>query len=182
MKTLLDLLHKELGHGFYKEKCALYTSKENGFYVHGPSMDKKSQKGLIEYVLRYTGRPVMAESRIDDVDHVKRQITYTYEPHEDDLLPDEEKCGTITVTEDIYEFIKKLIVHIPEHQFKMIRYYGVYASKGRKLIPNYKMKISFKSLLPLKWKNLIHQTFKFDPLLCPCGATMKYEFESSHYP
>ena len=33
----------------------------------------------------------MAESRIEDVDHVKRQITYTYEPHEDDLLPDEEK-------------------------------------------------------------------------------------------
>ena len=43
-------------------------------------------------------------------------------------------------------------------------------------------KMRFKSLVPLKWKNLIHQTFKFDPLLCPCGATMKYEFESSHYP
>jgi len=182
MKTLLDLLHKELGHGFYKEKCALYTSKENGFYVYGPKSDAKSQKGLIEYVLRYTGRPVMAESRIDDVDHVNRQITYTYEPHEDDLLPDEEKNGTITVTEDIYAFIKKLIVHIPEHQFKMIRYYGVYSSKGRKLIPNYKKKKSLKSLFPLKWKNLILQTFKFDPLLCPCGATMKYEFESSHYP
>ena len=182
MKTLLDLLHQELGRGFYKEKCVLYTEKENGFYVHGPSSDAKSQKGLIEYVLRYTGRPVMAESRIDEVDHVNRQITYTYEPHEDDLLPDEKKSGTVIVTEDIYEFIKKLIVHIPERQFKMIRYYGVYASKGRRLIPNYKKKKCFKSLFPLRWKNLILQTFKFDPLLCPCGATMKYEVESSHYP
>jgi hypothetical protein len=51
----------------------------------------KSQKGLIEYVLRYTGRPVMAESRIEHVDHVNRLITHTYEPHEDDQLPDEEK-------------------------------------------------------------------------------------------
>lgn len=42
MKTLLDLLHQELGQGFYKEKCALYISKENGFYVYGPSSDAKS--------------------------------------------------------------------------------------------------------------------------------------------
>lgn len=182
MKTLLDLIHKELGHSFYKEKCALYTAKGNGFYVHGPNSDAKSQKGLIEYVLRYTGRPVMAESRIKDIDHLNRLITYTYDPHEDDLLPDEEKTGPITVTEDIYEFIKKLIMHIPEHQFKMIRYYGVYASKGRKLIPNYKKKKYFRSLFSLKWKNLILRTFKFEPLLCPCGATMKYEFESSYYP
>ena len=91
------------------------------------------------------------------------------------------KCYILNI-QDIYEFIKKLIVHIPEHQFKMIRYYGVYSSKGRKLIPNYKKKKSLKSLFPLKWKNLILQTFKFEPLLCPCGATMKYEFESSHYP
>jgi hypothetical protein len=142
----------------------------------------KSQKGLIEYVLRYTGRPVMAESRIDHVDYLNRQITYTYEPHEDDQLPDEEKNGPITVTEDIYDFIKKLILHIPEPQFKMIRYYGIYSSKGRRLIPNYKKKKFQKSLFPLRWKNLIQDTFKFNPLLCPCGATMKYDLSSSYFP
>lgn len=182
MKTLLDLLHKSLGNTFYKEKCALYESKENGFYVHGPNTESKSQKGLIEYVLRYTGRPVMAESRIEHVDHVNRLITYTYEPHEDDQLPDEEKNGPITVTEDIYEFIKKLIMHIPEHQFKMVRYYGVYSSKGRRLIPQYKKKKFQKPLFPLSWKNLIQSSFKFNPLLCPCGATMKYDLSASYFP
>lgn len=34
----------------------------------------------------------------------------------------------VDVEEDVFEFIKKLIVYIPETQFKMIRYYGIYAS------------------------------------------------------
>ena len=47
-------------------------------------------------------------------------------------MPDEEKEGRVIVTEHVYEFIKKLIIHIPNREFKTIRYYGLYSSKGRK--------------------------------------------------
>lgn len=34
----------------------------------------------------------------------------------------------VDVFESVIDFMKKLILHIPNEQFKMIRYYGFYAS------------------------------------------------------
>ena len=42
-----------------------------------------------------------------------------YTKHEDNK--------TVTETIPALDFIQKLIVHIPEKHFKMLRYYGVYA-------------------------------------------------------
>jgi len=36
---------------------------------------------------------------------------------------------TVTETISALDFIQKLIVHIPEKHFKMLRYYGVYAKQ-----------------------------------------------------
>ena len=185
MKCLLDLLHKDIGNSFYKEKCDLYKNHVSGFYVHAPdtSSSFKKQKELVKYVLRYTGRPVMAESRILDINHETGFITYFYEPHEDDHLPDEQRTGPIEVCEHIFDFIKKLIIHIPDHQFKTIRYYGLYTSKGKRRLPNYVKKKSFlKSFNSLKWRALLQNTFKYDVLLCPCGEVMHYIKESSYFP
>ena len=185
MKSLLDLLHKELGNSFYKEKCQLYRDNDEGFYVHAPgtNSDFKEYSELVKYVLRYTGRPPMAESRILNVDYKNDLITYFYEPHEDDHLPENEKTGPVEVTEHIYEFIKKLIIHIPEHQFKTIRYYGLYSSKGRTLIPNYKKKLNYrKYLFNTKHRFMLLEVFKYDILKCRCGATMKLNIKSSYFP
>ncbi len=81
----------------------------------------------------------------------------------------------------IFEFIARIIRHIPEKGFKTIRYYGFYASKSHKLYNTCrflmdKSKVPFyKSLL--KWRNLIYITFKLDPLKCPnCNSTMTFEY------
>lgn len=184
MKCLLDLLHQELGNTFYKEKCELYQQLEHGFYVHTPntSKDFKNHQELTKYVLRYTGRPAMAESRLLDVDD-QDMVSYFYEPHEDDHLPENERTGPVEVYEHVYEFIKKLMVHIPDYQFKTIRYYGLYSSVGRQRLPNYQKKLTFlKQLISLKWRNLLLSTFKYDILKCKCGAMMKYIRESSYFP
>lgn len=138
MKSLLDLLHKELGNGFYQEKCQLYKENDQGFYVHAPNKSDnfKDHKKLVHYVLRYTGRPAMAQSRI--ILTYEDMVEYYYEPHEDDHLPDEKKEGQVIVTVHVYEFIKKLIIHIPNREFKTIKYYGLYSSKGRKRRKNFK--------------------------------------------
>lgn len=64
---------------------------------------------------------VIATSRIDDYDG--EYVTFHYTRHEDNK----------TVTERIpaLEFIQKLIQHIPEKHFKMVRYYGLYARNHR---------------------------------------------------
>ncbi|MEI3504261.1 MAG: transposase [Anaerovoracaceae bacterium] len=95
----------------------LYKTKNNGFYVNAPPAKLGSAEAIVNYVIRYIGRPVMAhKSRITSYDGT--DVTYWYQRHEDN-----EK---ITVTESACEFIKKLIIHIPEKNFRA-RYYGLYA-------------------------------------------------------
>ena len=109
MKSLLDLLHKELGNGFYQEKCQLYKENDQGFYVHAPnkSDDFKDHKKLVDYVLRYTGRPAMAQSRI--ILTYEDMVEYYYEPHEDDHLPDEEKEGKTLSEKSLIEIYINLL-------------------------------------------------------------------------
>lgn len=174
MKFILDLLHHDIGAAFYQEKTDLYNQNDEGFYVHAPdtSNDFSNQNDLIKYILRYTGRPAMAESRILEVKD--DFVTYFYEPHEDDHLPDHLRIGKVQVQEHVYEFIKKLIMHIHDKQFKMIRYYGLYTSVGRKRLPNYKKKVSFaRFLVTYKWRSFLKLTFNYDILLCRCGFAMK---------
>lgn len=87
-----------------------------------------------------------------------------------------------TITECIpaLDFIKRLIVHIPEKHFKMLRYYGIYAkhhkqeSKLHKCISSEKHRYLCKFY---NWQNMILLTFGYDPLKCPkCGKSM-FAFE-----
>ena len=72
---------------------------------------------MIKYIGRYLGRPVIATSRIDSYDG--DNVTFHYNRHEDDKY--------VVETIPAIDFIKRLIRHIPEKHFKMIRYGGIYA-------------------------------------------------------
>ena len=75
-------------------------------------------QGDIKYISRYLGRPVIATSRIDAYDGTS--VTFHYQRHEDH--------ETVTECIPAIDFIKRLIVHIPDRHFKMVRYYGIYAN------------------------------------------------------
>ena len=68
------------------------------------------------------------------------------------------------------EFIKRLIRHIPEKHFKMIRYGGIYA-RHREIDKNLIPAISkekhqlFRSFN--QWRTAILSAFGYDPLECP---------------
>ena len=52
-------------------------------------------------------------------------VYYYYDPHEDDaIINEDDKIGRQYVTESVYDFIKKLIVHIPQERVHTTRYYG----------------------------------------------------------
>ncbi|MBO5138433.1 MAG: transposase [Bacilli bacterium] len=59
----------------------------------------------IKYVCRYISRPVMAKSRIIDYDGTF--VTFWYQRHEDNLI--------IIEKVHAYEFISRLIIHIPDY-------------------------------------------------------------------
>ena len=100
----------------------------------------------------------MAERRIIDFDEETKIIHYYYEDHKT-----EER---IEVKEQVIEFMKKLVQHIPEPQFKMIRYCGLYA------ICNHNHKNAVKK--EFSYRRELIETFDTDPLLCSCGTYMEY--------
>lgn len=124
-KLLLDYLSSNLPSyelpKFKRLKNEIYKEYNNGFYVYAKPDDISSIKQTINYVVRYTGRPAMAQSRILDYDG--SYVTYYYERHEDGKRI-EEKIH-------VYEFIKLLIKHIPDKNFKVVRYYGIYAKEHK---------------------------------------------------
>ena len=169
MKVLLDMLEEDIGKSeFRKVKNDLYFRYKEGFYVYAPPSKFKSYVDLIKYVCRYVARPVMAESRIIDYDG--EYVTFWYQRHKDDLI----------IIEKIhaYEFISRIIVHIPDYNFKQIRFYGAYHNSTIlkidvvKLLP--KEKADYKRILN-NWRSLILLSFKSDPLICPvCKNIMIY--------
>lgn len=116
----------------------------------------------------------MAESRILDYDGTF--VTFWYQRHTDNVI----------VIEKIhaYEFIHRLIIHIPESNFKYIRFYSAYNNKTTITIDVAKFmdndRINFKKSLN-KWRNKILINFHVDPLICPnCHEEIVYY--NSYYP
>ena len=165
--VLLNLLQTKLPPEFKKLKSQIYKRSENGFYVYLKPRKCDSHQ-ILKYIGRYLGRPVIATSRIDAYDKVNDTVTFHYNRHEDDKL--------ISETIAAMDFIKRLIRHIPEKHFKMIRYFGIYARHRdsdkliRRAIPSEKRKayLAFST-----WRNAIIDAFGYDPIKCPfCGNTM----------
>lgn len=79
--TLLDLLEKSIGPSFYQLKTSLYYSYKDGFYVYAKPNPLADTNKAIQYVVRYIGRPAMAQSRILNYDG--QTVTFWYQRHED---------------------------------------------------------------------------------------------------
>lgn len=164
-KVLLEQLSNHLDNSFTKLKNELYKKYPDGFYVRAkPNLCTPDI--TIKYISRYLGRPVIATSRIDNYDG--DFVTFHYTRHEDNK----------TVSERIpaLDFIKRLIVHIPEKHFKMLRYYGIYAKhhKQEKVLRRCISKEKSRYLLRHSdWRTSILLSFGYDPLRCPeCGTSM----------
>ena len=153
-------------------KCWVYQTSNNGFYVRAKKNEFPNSKKAISYILRYCGRPCFAEYSIIDIDN-NDFITFWYQRHEDDKF--------VVESIHIFEWISRLIRHIPDRNFKTIRYYGIYASHKHQLYNTCKTLID-KAKLPFykslnKWRNLIIISFNKDPLKCPnCGSIMKFKY------
>ena len=172
-KILLDLLEKELGKQNFKTlKNFIYKKSDNGFYVYAEQKKNKKQstKDMVEYVVRYSGKPAMAESRIIDYDGT--YITFWYQRHEDNKIVKEKI--------HVYEFFKRLIIHIPEENFKTVRNYGIYSKKHKfhdKMIMLMKSHTKELRKKLSTWRMMILKDFDTDPLTCPkCGNLMLWQY------
>ena len=181
---------KTVYNDFNKLRSFLANKYQKGFYSYGPQVKENtklsSSKKIADYIVRYASHPAISESRILSLDEINHTVTFHYDPHEDDNISDPtKKIGRQVITEHVFKFIIRLIRHIPDKGFHLIRYYGFYSNRTTKSITFPKL-FSLHSINhlknSLKWRILIMNTYKYDPILCTCGSVMKLNLDLSYLP
>lgn len=183
---------------FYRLRLETKKKYPKGYYVYSPRMKDaagdekkdgsriKGMNALAKYVARYASHPAIAESRIISYDEEKHTVTWYYEPHEDDNLPEDQKFGAITVTDSAEKFISRLLIHVSSKGFKTIRYYGFYsqASKAKPSEEERMVRSSGEggSRRTDSYEIRMLKTFGFTPFLCSCGTMMEPDWGKSYFP
>jgi hypothetical protein len=89
-------------------------------YPTGFDVDCMPESGpverLVTYLCKYVSSPPISIRRIEGYDG--QNVTYRYEDH---------LKGPVTETISATEFIGRMIQHLPPKNFRMVRYYGIYA-------------------------------------------------------
>ena len=123
--ALLKEMLLRIGPSFKKVSARCYLEHEHGFYVYAKP-NRCDPKTVTKYIGRYLGRPVIATSRVDS--YTGDLVSFHYNRHEDDQYVQE--------TIPVMDFIKRLIRHIPEKHFKMIRLWRAFMPDIVPLIKN----------------------------------------------
>jgi hypothetical protein len=143
----------------------LFERYPQGFYVHAEPKVKQTE-GLSRYIGRYSRHPAIADSRI--VAYDGQTVTFFYEQR----LGQGQK-QKIFQRLPVLEFIHGVVRHIPPKQFKMVRYYGLYAPCKAKKLREKMGRLAQalgRAIYRLGWRQRIRRDFKRDPLRCPrCG-------------
>jgi len=170
---LLKKLRRTLGPSFIPVQAKLMETYPDGFYVHAPRVDEKlgtSVKGLVKYLARYLGRPCIASSRIDGFDG--KYVYYHYNRHPDDRCYYEKVAAS--------DFVLRLLQHLPDKNFKMVRYYGIYSNaisnskrvtkalNSKQVAYLYSKASHEKRVFYSHWRSAKIRAFHVDPLECPC--------------
>jgi Putative transposase len=133
------------------------------------------------YIGRYAKRPCLSETKILYYSFEEQIVVISYH----DKITGTDKRITLPVE----EFLIRLIRHIPEKNFRMIRYYGIYANRVRTettklLIPQIIALFGLAELTyePAKtWRERMLEYSGVDPLICP-KCRIEMELLSVTYP
>jgi len=153
----------------YNAFCSWMTHLYNKTWVVHLNKQSQNMKVNVEYLGKYLKRPPIGETRIKNYDG--KSVTFEYLDH----YTDTKKIITLPVL----EFIARLIAHIPDKNFRNIRYYGFLANRTRgKLLPIVYQLLNTKKIINKKvykvWRYMIKDAFNYDPLKCPlCNCIMK---------
>ena len=167
LKLPAYLKHIKSYHTFCSWTALLY----NKTWVVHLNKQSDNMKVNVEYLGKYLKRPPIGETRIKAYDG--KYVTFEYLDHYTDTKE--------IMTLPVLEFIARLISHIPDTNFRVIRYYGFLSNRLRgKLLPIVHSLLKtlkfFKTKVFTSWRDMLISTFNYDPLKClVCGATMLFK-------
>jgi len=164
----------------------LLSWQTSGFSIDDSVRIPAGEKTSLETVARYMLRSPVSLSRLQWT-RASPHVLYTPKTSHDDssqLFPGLEKI-------DALEFLARVITQIPEPKRHLLFYYGHYANvvrgrrqRSRASEPGDISKSqtqehgtapspASKQALRRRWADLIRRVFELDPLLCPCGGTLR---------
>jgi len=114
----------------------------------------------VNYLGRYIKRPPIADSKLKHYDG--NNVIFKYLDHKTDTY--------LETSFSVFDFIGRLIQHIPDVNFRMIRYYGILANRVRsKLLPIlYKFlgQTEKAQLILPSYSSLLISNFNLNPMIC----------------
>lgn len=141
-----------------------FKERTNGFNIQAKRRIEGKTKKAARYMARYVRHPAISDSRIIGYD--TKNVTFVYE----------REGQNHTVVMDKYEFIHNVIKHIPDKNFKMIRYFGIHARRAKKavFIAMEKLGLVVKYVMkPFSWRKNVKEHTGKDPLKCKsCNGEM----------
>ncbi|WP_171394509.1 IS91 family transposase [Vibrio mediterranei] len=155
---------------FNEFRRVINTQRQRFWHVH---FAKKTQypKATINYLGRYLKRPPISGAKLAHY-RGEANLSFRYLDHHTG------KYETEQVTQ--YELIKRLIQHIPEKHFRMIRYFGflsnrVVGGKLAKVRDALGMEPEPIPKEPLRYGQMMKSFLKVDPFECIlCGSRMRF--------
>lgn len=151
-------------HGLPSWLATEMYERYDGFYVWLHRAGKIKHPRLVaKYTGRYVRHPAIANSRLTGFDGTKVDFYYEEWREGEKVRRD--------VTMGVEEFISALLQHLPEKQFKMIRYYGAYARGKKRLYATYlQSSITQSTLYRFGFGSYLRKKLK-----CPyCGGELKF--------
>ena len=136
----------------------LDTHYKKPWIVHFAKPSKNHHRN-IKYLGRYLKRPALSMSRLRHYDG--KEVIFSYLNHTTKQY--------LRFTSRMEDFIKRLVQHIPDKGFRMIRYYGFLATRVRsKRLPNVYDLLNQpeRKAIPIRFPGLMKNSFGIDPLEC----------------
>ncbi|ODS40004.1 MAG: hypothetical protein A7315_09865 [Candidatus Altiarchaeales archaeon WOR_SM1_79] len=90
------------------------------FFVNAKRRITGGKKEIARYIGRYIRHPAVANSRITNYDGKNVRFYYDKKDKDGKII------GRLYKTMEVEEFIEAIISHIPDNQFRTVRYYGAY--------------------------------------------------------
>ena len=110
------------GKGWPAKLGRMFREYPTGFDCHAMP-EKAPVERLVIYLCKYVSSPPISIRRIEHYDG--QQVTFRYEDH---------RRGVVRETLSASAFIGRMIQHLPAKNFRMVRYYGIYARPVRKKV------------------------------------------------
>ena len=163
---VIDLLRIEFKKG--RLKMPLHLKHIKSYETFSSWLSQFYSTDWVIHLGKYLKRPPIGETRLKAYDG--NTVTYEFLDHYSNTKQ--------LLSLPVLDFLDRLISHIPDKNFRSIRYYGFLSNRlSGKLLPVVhnllKMPKSSSKKVFTPWRKMIKDAFHFDPLKCPlCKTTM----------